>query len=90
MSREILALHQAWDAPPAVAEARVRALGAAYVVDCPPYPMAVGPSGFGPALRKGPSPPWLRLLSSPGAVLTIYRVLPPAPPGGAPAPSLGG
>jgi hypothetical protein len=80
MSAQILALHQAWDAPPALAEARVRALGAAYVVDCPPYPMAVGRGGFGPALRKEPAPSWLRLVSRPGAVLTIYEVLPPSGP----------
>jgi hypothetical protein len=78
MSNEILAVHNAWAAPPAVAEARVRALRADYVVDCPPYPIIAGPGTFGALLRKGPPPPWLKGLSPAKSVLKIYRVLPPA------------
>lgn len=74
----ILAHHQAWNARPSQAESRVRALGADYVVDCKPYPMVVDPGSFGSLLRKGTAPPWLERLSSPGAVLTIYRVRPVA------------
>jgi hypothetical protein len=74
----ILAHHQAWNAPPSMAEARVRALGATYVVDCPPYPMVVDPGSFGDLLRKGRVPPWLEPLSRPGAVLSIYRLRPVA------------
>jgi hypothetical protein len=78
MSDAILAVHQAFSAPPAEAEARVRALGADYVVDCPPYTMSVSVQGFGTDLRSKPPPPWLTRLSPPGAVLQIYRLNPPA------------
>ena len=78
MSNEILAVHNVWNAPPALAEARVRALRADYVVDCPPYPIVAAPGTFGTLLRKGPPPPWLRALSSAKSALKIYQVLPPA------------
>jgi hypothetical protein len=74
----ILAHHQAWNAKPPLAEARVRALGATYVVDCPPYPMVVDPGSFGDLLRKGRVPSWLERLSRPGSVLSIYRLRPVA------------
>jgi hypothetical protein len=77
MSNEILAVHNVWNAPPALAEARVRALHADYVVDCPPYPIVAGPGTFGVLLRKGPPPPWLRALSPAKSALKIYQVLPP-------------
>jgi hypothetical protein len=79
MAREILAGHLAFDAPPALAEARVRALGATYVVDCPPYPMYVAAGSFGALLRRAPPPAWLEPLSPPEAVLKIYRLRSPAP-----------
>jgi hypothetical protein len=78
MSNEILAVHNVWDAPPALAEARVRALHADYVVDCPPYPIMAGPGTFGALLRKAPPPAWLRALSPAKSTLKIYQVLPPA------------
>ncbi|MGH7023730.1 MAG: hypothetical protein ACREEB_09080 [Caulobacteraceae bacterium] len=81
MSDVILAAHQAWNAPPAAAEAKVRALGADYLVDCPPYPVRLGSASLGMALRRGRVPPWLRRLSPPKAALQIYRVLPPAAQG---------
>lgn len=77
MSDVILAEHEVWDGPPALAEARVRALHADYLVDCPPYPIAAGPKTFGAELRKGVTPAWLQLLSGPKATLKIYRVLAP-------------
>lgn len=77
MSNVILAEHEVWNGPPAAAEARVRALGADYLVDCPPYPIAAGPKTFGVELRKGATPAWLQPLSGPKATLKIYRVLAP-------------
>jgi hypothetical protein len=79
MSWGILAAHQAFDAPPAQAEARVRALGVTYIMDCPPYPMMVPPPSFGGRLRQGDTPAWLEALSGPKDVLKIYRVRPLAP-----------
>ena len=78
MSNEILAVHNVWNAPPALAEARVRALRADYVVDCPPYPIMAAPGTFGSLLRKAPPPAWLKPLSPTKSILKIYQVLPPA------------
>jgi hypothetical protein len=74
MSNQILAMHNVWNAPPALAEARVRALGADYVVDCPPYPLVAAPGTFGTLLRKAPPPAWLTPLSPTKSILKIYRV----------------
>jgi len=82
MSNEILAVHNVWNAPPALAEARVRALHADYVLDCPPYPIVASPGTFGVLLRKGPPPPWLKPLSLPKSVLKIYQVRPLVRSGG--------
>ena len=76
LSASILAAHNALNAPPALAEARVRALSVTYVVDCPPYPMSVAPGSFGARLRAGQTPAWLEPLSAPKATLKIYRVRP--------------
>jgi hypothetical protein len=76
LSNAILAAHLAWAAPPRFAEARVRALGADYLLDCPPYPLMVGPGSLGAALRRGQIPPWLQRLTPPTATLQLYRVLP--------------
>ena len=76
MTWGILAGHQALNAPPALAEARVRRLGATLVVDCPPYPMVVDDGSFGARLRNGETPSWLEPLSAPGATLTVFRVRP--------------
>jgi hypothetical protein len=72
----ILAAHQAMDAPAGPAEAKVRALGADYIVDCPGSYLGLGPASLGRALRAGQVPPWLQRLSAPSATLQIYRVLP--------------
>lgn len=77
MADQILAVHEVWNAPPASAEARVRALNADYVVDCPPYPIVASPGTFGALLRKAPAPPWLKALSPTRSNLKIYQVLPP-------------
>jgi hypothetical protein len=74
----ILAAHEAFNAPPARAEARVRALGADYVVDCPPYPMFLDKGSFGARLRQAQPPPWLRTVSATGAALSIYAVRKPS------------
>ncbi len=74
MSTEILAAHGAFDATPPLAEARVKALGATYLVDCPPYPLVVGPGSLGSRLRTGWTPDWLERLSGPKDTLQIYRV----------------
>jgi len=78
LSDAILAVHQVWAVPPPQAEARVRALHADYVADCPPYPLMVGQKSFGASLRKNPTPPWLRLVSTPKSALKVYKVLPSA------------
>jgi hypothetical protein len=80
MSPQLLAVHGAFNAPPNLAEARVRALHADYVVDCPGYPMFLDPGSFGMRLRQGPPPPWLSQLSAPKAALAIYAVRPAKPP----------
>ena len=76
LSASILAAHNALNAPPAVAEARVRRLGVTYVVDCPAYPMYAARGSFGAGLRAGQTPAWLEPLSTPKATLKIYRVRP--------------
>lgn len=76
LSASILAAHNAFNAPPALAEARVRALSVTYVVDCPPYPMYADQGSFGARLRAGQTPAWLEPLSTPKATLRIYRVRP--------------
>jgi hypothetical protein len=76
MAEAIIADHAAFSAPPAQAEAKVRALGATYVVDCPAYPMIADAGGFGDRLRHGSVPAWLEPLSKPKAILTIFRVRP--------------
>jgi len=76
MAWGILAAHDALGAAPTDAEARVRALNVAYVVECPANPLRVGPSSFEAALRRGQVPGWLQPVSAPGQVLQIYRVLP--------------
>jgi hypothetical protein len=82
LSKQILAVHEAFNAPPNQAEARVRALGADYVLDCPTYPMFIDAGSFGARLRQGPPPAWLIPLSPPRAVLKIYRVRPAGADGG--------
>jgi hypothetical protein len=76
MSWGILAAHDALGAAPADAEAKVRALNVAYVVECPANALRVGPASFEAGLRKGQIPPWLQPMSAPGQVLQIYKVLP--------------
>jgi hypothetical protein len=76
MSKEIIAVHEVMDAPPALAEGRVRALRADYIVDCPTYPLMSKDSSFGPQLRHTPTPAWLERLSTPKDRLQIYRVRP--------------
>lgn len=77
MSWGILAAHEAQDAAPAEAEARVRALKVDYVVECPANLLRVGPTSFEADLRRGVVPAWLRKVSGPSDLLQIYRVLPP-------------
>jgi hypothetical protein len=77
MSAGILAAHDALAAPPQAAEAKVRRLGATYVVDCLGYNYKIEPNGLIAALRADPRPPaWLEPLSPHGATLQIYRVRP--------------
>jgi hypothetical protein len=76
MTWGILAAHDALSAPAAGAEAQVRALGAAYVVDCPAHRLRTDPTGLAGDLRRGRVPAWLAPLSKPGQPLQIYRVTP--------------
>lgn len=80
MARAILASHQALAAPPTVAESKVRALGADYVVDCPFSYLGVPPGSLGWGLRHDQVPAWLERLSAPSAPLRIYRVRPQTRP----------
>jgi hypothetical protein len=75
----ILAAHDALNASDAAAEAKVRALKADYLVECPTNKLRVGPHSFEADLRRGRVPAWLQPLSKPGQTLQIYRVEPPAP-----------
>jgi hypothetical protein len=88
MAWGILAAHDALGAAPAEAEAKVRALNVAYVVECPANPLRVGPTSFEGLLRKGQVPSWLQPVSLPGQVLRIYRVL-TAKPGARPSATVG-
>lgn len=76
MTWGILASHEALNAPGAVAEAKVRALKADYLVECPTNGLRVGPHSFEADLRRGSTPGWLQPLSSRGQTLQIYRVRP--------------
>jgi hypothetical protein len=84
MSWGILAAHDAEGAPAATAEAKVRALNVAYLVECPSNPLRVGPASLEADVRAGRPPAWLQPLSRPGQTLQIYRVLPPVKPSSAP------
>jgi hypothetical protein len=70
----ILKADDAFEGPPGVAEARVRSLGAAYIVDCPGLPLMSHAAGLATQLRAGRIPTWLQEVSAPGATLRIYRV----------------
>lgn len=76
MAGAILASHQALASPPSLAESKVKALGADYIVDCPFSYLGVPAGSLGWDLRHGQTPPWLTRLSPPSAILQIYRVGP--------------
>jgi hypothetical protein len=75
ISHEIVETLQAFDTATDPAEAKVRALGATYVVDCRALPLSARPGTLGAQLRAGAPPAWLEPLSPPGAILSIWRVL---------------
>ena len=66
----------AWSGPSAEAPARLAALGADYVVDCPAEDLATPPGSLAAALRAGRDPAGLRRLSPRAARLRIWRVEP--------------
>jgi hypothetical protein len=70
----IMKAHDAFEGPPGLAEARVRSLGAAYLVDCPGLPLMSQAPGLAARLRAGRIPDWLHEVSTPSATLRIYRV----------------
>jgi hypothetical protein len=74
MGRAMLAAHEALDGPPGLDEARVRALGARYIVDCRGLVLLGDRPGLAARLRAGEVPSWLGQVSPPGAALQIYRV----------------
>jgi hypothetical protein len=76
MAASIIAAHEAFAATPAAAEAKVRALGATYVVDCPGSYLGVPAGSFGWRLRRGQVPAWLEPIPATGTKLVIYRVRP--------------
>ena len=59
----ILAAHEALSAPAIQAQARVRALQATYVLDCPAHRLDEGAGSLADLLRAGPTPTWLERLS---------------------------
>jgi hypothetical protein len=74
ISHEIVETFEAFDTPVGPAEAKVRALGATYIVDCRGLSLSGRPGTLGASLRSGPPPAWLQPLSPPGATLSIWRV----------------
>ncbi|HZZ36713.1 MAG TPA: hypothetical protein VFE03_13405 [Caulobacteraceae bacterium] len=76
LSASILAAHEAQAAPPPLAEARVRALGADYVLACRDLPTVSAPASLAGQLRLGQAPPWLERLTPLTETLQIYRVRP--------------
>lgn len=74
MAWGLLAEHEALGATPAQALAKVRALHAAYVLDCPSHGVDQPAGSLAARLRAGDSPPWLERVSAPGAAITIYAV----------------
>ena len=76
MSRAILLTHQALSAPPQSARVLIQTLHPTYLVDCRSHGSDEAPGSFAVFLRNHPAPQWLRLESSPGAALQIYRVSP--------------
>ena len=80
MTWGILASHDALAAPAAEAEGKVRALHAAYILDCPVHRLRLPAGSVGDDLRHGRPPAWLQPLSTPGQPLRIYRVAPAAAP----------
>jgi hypothetical protein len=74
ISHEVVLTLQAFDTPVDDAEAKVRALGATYIVDCRGLSLADRPGTLGASLRAGPPPAWLQPLSPRGATLSIWRV----------------
>lgn len=77
----ILAADAAFADPPGRDEAAVRALHAAYVVDCRanawyPRRKEIGPQSLQVRLDHGQTPAWLEPLSRPDDVLQVYRVRP--------------
>jgi hypothetical protein len=77
MSAQILEVHRFLGAAPDAARSFLPVPRPDYLVDCPGYPIGVGPRSLGARLRS-PSPPptWLQKLSRPGDVLTIYKIRP--------------
>ncbi len=83
MSFGVLAASDVLASSPAAAEAKARALGVGYVVDCPALRVnddhvRMGPGSLQAALDGGRAPAWLQPLSPAGSVITVYRLRPPA------------
>jgi hypothetical protein len=68
-------------APDPLAEARARAAGATYVLECRAHAdqhwrQALSPDALQRRLDAGDVPTWLEQLSPPGAALEVYRLRP--------------
>jgi len=79
MTWGIKASRAAYAATPAAAEAKVRALGVTYILNCPSHVTqsdrwSLPRTGLQFALDHGQIPAWLEPLSAPDAPLQIYRV----------------
>jgi hypothetical protein len=72
------------DEGPNGAEAKARALGVSYVLNCPVHRVNADRSGLDPdslqaTLDRGDWPDWLELISNEQDPILVFQVLPPAP-----------
>lgn len=74
MTWGIFSAHQALAAAPGADEPAVRALGVTYVVDCSAQPVLEPAQSLTARLHRGAAPAWLEPVSSPSAMLRIWRV----------------
>jgi len=75
----IAAARAALGAPPAEAEAQVRALGVRYIANCPAHAgqsdrESLAAESLQRTLDAGRAPPWLEPLSPPGEPVQVYRL----------------
>lgn len=70
----MLSAHRALAARPGEAERQLRSLDVHYVLDCRAHALDEGSDSLASDLRKGHTPGWLQLLSTPDQILQVYRL----------------